>query len=295
MADGRPCQDRSLYIACREFALAAVADGAGSASLSQHGAAAVLELIAPYLRSTRTSWKDSRGVVVGLLSACRSELNRVASCLGCGVGDLTTTLSFVAASPRQVLAGRIGDGVIVGRRQDEMLVLAAAGEHEGEFHNETVFVTSSEAEKHMWSQVFPAKEFGGFALMSDGAAESLHRRSDGFVAPVVEKALRLLDDHSAEDVSGVIEERLMPELLSRTQDDCSLALMGNVPIGAGELLCSSRRIQRRVLGVGNDRGLRNRLAVLKTVQMSVGEAVEATGLCASTIRLHRRALNDILV
>ena len=175
-----------------------------------------------------------------------------------------------------------------------MVVLAAAGEHEGEFHNETVFVTSSEAGRHMWSHVFPAKEFSGFALMSDGAAESLHRRSDGVVAPVLDRALSWLDEHSIDNVRGAIEERLMPALLSRTQDDCSLALMGNVPISAGEMLCRSRRFQRRVLGVGNDRGLRNRLAVLNTRQMSVDEAVEATELCASTVQHHRRALNNLM-
>ena len=294
IADGVPCQDQSLYIERRGIVLAAVADGAGSARLSERGAKSVLKVASSYFCSRARSWADSKSVVVGLLSACQRELGVVASELGCSVEDLATTLVFVAASPMQVLAGRVGDGVIVGRRGNEMVILAAAGEHEGEFHNETVFVTSPGVEALVWSAVFPRKEFDGFALMSDGAAESLHRRSDGAVAPAVKNALAWLERHSADDVRVAVEENLMPVLLLRTHDDCSLALMGNVPIEESELECLPNEIQKQILGVGNDLGLRNRLAVLKSKDLAINEAAEATGLHASTVQQHRRTLSDIM-
>ena len=293
-ATGGVCQDSSVCVVDGQFALVAIADGAGFSPRSQEGSKAVIEIVEPYLRS-RTPWLNPDEVTHGLLAECRVELGRVALNIGCDVQDLATTLSFVAISSTHILAGRVGDGVIVAVRDEKPAVLSEPTESEGEFLNETVFVTSPAAEQHMWFDVFEAGEFSSVVLMSDGAAESLHRRGDGFVAPVVEKALRLFDGGCTLEVRNAIDERLMPMLVDRTQDDCSLALLRNVPMSLDEVRCQSASFQKRLLGVGNNRGLVNRLEVLRTLGMDVCEAAAVTGLSNRTIRRHRRALGGSVV
>lgn len=112
----------------------------------------------------------------------------------------------------------------------------------GEFANETVFVTS----KHAISETRILRGLVGdrigFAVLSDGAAESLVMRQARAVAPAVSTMLSWFDGRVCTDVAGAVRNTLRTRLTKRTPDDCSLGLLS----------CSARPVSARTVSRGTE-------------------------------------------
>lgn len=190
--------------------LVAVADGAGSCRLSRVGArvatdAAILGMQAGIDRYQHRTDEDNpedvlRDVIAKGCEAAQTAVYTEAGRRGIPVRDLSSTLLLLAHSPSAgyLLAGQIGDGLIMAVQQDQSLqVLGEAGK--GVFSGETVFlpgIAASAWPRHAW--VYPIAAAPEMVLvMTDGIADDLipYQRQ----APTLIKGIRgLLGDPKAD-------------------------------------------------------------------------------------------------
>lgn len=291
-AQDLPCQDRSLIWLGVGGAGIVVSDGAGSARRSDHGAEIVVKVTSGVLREQET-WNDHIAVRDRIVAACREEMVKRAKELECAVSELAATVAFVAVADDEVFSGNLGDGVIVAFRGGKAEVLIAP--ERGEFANETVFVTSSDARERLRIVRRPIEDYDGFAVMSDGAGESLYHRRTGSAAPALVRVFSWFEESGSRKVCDAFGEQVMPLLVDRTQDDCTLAVLRRVCVCENEMSGKAEAVQMEFLGTGNRLGLRNRLAVLDGYRQGLDDDAvsSATGLSRGTVRGHRRAVDDV--
>lgn len=290
---GLPCQDASDVSWHKGTATIVVSDGAGSARFSEYGSSGAVTVATQVLQET-APWTDPTDVQERILTACRVELSKRADEFGCPIDELAATLAFVAVAKDVFIAGNIGDGVVSAFCGDTSEVLLEPAR--GEFANETVFLTSSWASKHLRILKKPQDNYDGFSVMSDGAADSLYQRRCGSLSPMLTRVLSWFDEHTSKDIHNAIQDKAMPLLTSRSSDDCSLAILRRVRVSTDDLAAKNTAFQMEFLGSKNKRGLRNRLAVLDLCRHSDQESTvsEATVLSKSTVRRHRRALDELI-
>lgn len=291
---GKPCQDAASVSLEGDVAAIVISDGAGSAQHSEHGAAIAVKTATQILRET-VPWTAPEALKEQVLTMCRAEMTKRAQELGCPLGELAATLAFVAATRDVCIAGNLGDGIVAALRNDTSEVLI--GQERGEFANETVFLTSSRANAHLRVIKKPADAYDGFAVMSDGAAESLYQRHKDVLAPALIRLFSWFEENTSTSIRDALQKSVMPLLTERTPDDCSLAVLRRVRVTVSALSEKTAPFQMEITGSKNTRGLRNRLKVLECCQkgMQTPHAIsEATDLAEGTVRRHRRALESIL-
>lgn len=166
--------------------LVAVADGAGSCRLSRVGArvatdAAITGMQAGIDRFQHITAEDNpedalRAIITQGCEAAQMAVYTEAGRRGIPVRDLSSTLLLLAHGPaaEYLLAGQIGDGLIMAVQHDQTLqVLGEAGK--GVYSGETVFLTGIAAhawQRHAW--VYPITEAPDMVLvMTDGIADDL--------------------------------------------------------------------------------------------------------------------------
>jgi serine/threonine protein phosphatase PrpC len=95
----------------------------------------------------------------------------------------------------------------------------------GEFINETYFVTSSSYKTRF--RIFKGEldQICGFILMSDGTCESLFDKKNRKVAPILLTLLNWLDNFPIEEVNIALTENFEKVIKRKTTDDCSIGLM----------------------------------------------------------------------
>lgn len=255
---GTPCQDWALSDCCGEGDwVIALADGAGAARFSRYGARFVTEeaarialkyfdeafaqgdemvfagRFASTLRRLLVEYSE-RGI--SLEDADRGRLGcsdkiREES-IPCSLYELSSTLLLVAVRRRRYIALHIGDGVIGIERQTSggvRTIKALSLPENGEFSNETVFVTSSKAERSM--RLYKGRvdsalgNITGFILMSDGPEASLYHKRSRTLAPACKKLLSACRDLSCQIAEERLDSTLRNVIAKRTSDDCSLALL----------------------------------------------------------------------
>jgi hypothetical protein len=203
----------------------ALADGAGSAPHSEIGAKRAVEKTLTLLCSEFAKIIEltppicAKRIVDGVLRSLRLAARKN----GWKMEDLATTLLFVATDRERFICGQVGDGRIAQFGANFAETVFAPSK--GEFFNETVFITSSNAVEMMRIAQGRTAELRGFAIMSDGAEESLFNRQNQKFAPALERMLGWLDTHSIRKVNKAIHENLTEVLRLRTRDDVSLGLL----------------------------------------------------------------------
>jgi len=151
---GQPCQDaHSWHVLPGGILVAAVADGAGSAPLSEIGArtAADAAVQATSLSITALGitalpkFEEQQGkkLLSSALEAARTAVEQAAAKENHPVADLASTLILVVAGPDFAAAAQVGDGAAVIEDNQEQ-ILALTKPQRGEFVNETNFLTSAE-------------------------------------------------------------------------------------------------------------------------------------------------------
>ena len=222
---GLPCQDKVFSLAAKGVQTAALADGAGSARLSHFGAELVAEEACRLLTERFEDLyrqDDGAGVKQEIIEYLREKLAARAEELEAGLEDLASTLLFVAVSEERFILGHLGDGVI-GYLKEGALKVASHPEN-GEFANETVFVTSSLALQSLRLMKGELGEIQGFVLMSDGTEAGLYDKRMKELAPVLKKVMGLMSMARQEDVQRMLQQSMEEVIRQRTQDDCSLVI-----------------------------------------------------------------------
>jgi hypothetical protein len=227
----QPCQDSHVSRQLPGGALViAVADGAGSAPLSQIGSARaavaavdwVTELMSGDWPTTEADW---RALLTAALETAHESVHNLAHKRKVTPRDLATTLILTIATPKMVVTAQVGDGAAVVMTEHEEFA-ALTFPQRGEFVNETVFFTSPD--------YLAAVQFGfwhgdvaGVAAFSDGLQFLALRMPDGqphsaFFLPLLRMLGRADDHHRAEaQLRGFLQS---DRITQRADDDLTLVL-----------------------------------------------------------------------
>ena len=223
---GAPCQDKVECLTKDGVVVMALSDGAGSAKLSHYGAESAVSAACRLLAARFDEWfagEDASVVRRSLVEGVLSDLRKTAQRLDCKESDLACTLLAVAVKEGRFLAAHIGDGVIgyeTGGR-----ILLASGPDNGEYANETFFVTSPAALSRMRLIRGETDGIGGFVLMSDGTGSSLYDRRGQVLSQGILRMMRMTGACSREAAERMLRDAFDRIILTRTADDCSLSLL----------------------------------------------------------------------
>lgn len=184
-----PCQD-AVQATLKPRAILILCDGAGSASVSDIGAnALVLQLVRfsqtlePLLKTTLdvAATPDTKLLVrlyirhaIGILQDCAHTHRR-------SIKDFRSTLNLVIVGTQHSLWIKIGDGEIIQENIYQSYDQASiqtqyqclGGHHKGEFANQTQFIDDQLTLDDVQYGLLDSQTTTGLALMSDGAAEKL--------------------------------------------------------------------------------------------------------------------------
>lgn len=224
--NGVPCQDKTARRVEGKVHVIALADGAGSARLSHYGAERVVERVAAFVADRFYELiedEDGAAVKQKILSVALRTLENEATVQECELRDLASTLLLAAADDERFLLAHLGDGVI-GYLSEKGLKAASTPDN-GEFANETIFVTSKGALNQMRIFKGTLGSICGFILMSDGSEQSLYHKRDKTLAEGARRLMHRTCLIAEEVLTPQLEQAIESVLLENTQDDCSLAIM----------------------------------------------------------------------
>lgn len=228
--DGKPGQDRFKYEARHGIQVLCLADGAGSASHSEHGAQTVVsagcDFVLDSLGPGQTTVKDLDGST--LLEHLLDKVRSAAVRLDCDPKDLASTFLCVALTEESFFAVQIGDGVIGAERDGELEVVTSPDN--GEFANVTTFVTSRDAAASLQVVHGDLEGYSGFVLMSDGTADSLFNFERRLLARACKSLFRIVADAPTYAVANPAYKKDLKRIMDLqiregTDDDCSIGLL----------------------------------------------------------------------
>lgn len=210
---GRDCQDYAAGFVDRErkIGVAVLADGAGSYTHSAAGAKAAAEAVLTYFREHDTL--TDRLAFVRRINAAVAAVDPVGS-------DVGTTLLFAAVTADGFVAGHIGDGVILSRRDGQFSVLSYP--ENGEYVWETYLLPCEENSRHF--RFYEGTDAADFLLASDGVAPLLYDE-EGRGCPACEKLYQWSGQMTREEFRRTLEEHFGGVFAKYSDDDKSLAIL----------------------------------------------------------------------
>ncbi|WP_195892095.1 PP2C family serine/threonine-protein phosphatase [Bacillus niameyensis] len=221
-----PVQDK-IYYKRGEVTVMALADGAGSASLSHYGAERVTETICALLYDCFDDIFEMNEVEEAqhmVMDTVLNELHQLAESHQEPVKAFASTLLAVAVKGNNVLILHLGDGEIGTIKHGKRMNLSSA--ENGEYANATIFTTSQHAWRHL--RLFKSRDvssFSSFFLMSDGTAASLYSKERNYFSPFISKLAEQSSIHKEQVLNGLLEESFENLVKQKTQDDCALVMM----------------------------------------------------------------------
>jgi serine/threonine protein phosphatase PrpC len=218
-AVGHGCDDYCVAIAKHNtYAVAALADGAGSAANGGEGARLAIDTV------TRAACDGQRGAQELCLQAAE-VLRFHANSIGASPASLSTTLLVavleISRSGCVLNVAHVGDGAIVA--VDGNHAWTASGPDRGEFANETVFLTSAALETRLRSSCLSLSKDAGVLLMSDGPMECLYDKRTGKPADACKTIVDWGRRNTPRRFTRAVQRSLVDVIGKRTHDDCSLA------------------------------------------------------------------------
>ena len=167
--------------------------------------------------------EDAEAVRQEMLSVLRHELTEEAEKHRCNIHDLACTLLLAAVSENRFLLAHIGDGVI-GYLDGDTLKVASVPDN-GEFANETTFVTSDKAAETMRLFKGELRDKAAFVLMSDGTEHSLYHKPSRALADILTDVIQRACLIRADVLQRQLADTFASVVCPRTQDDCSIAIL----------------------------------------------------------------------
>lgn len=229
---GQLCQDAHHWEKLPDGTLvAAVADGAGSATLGKVGAIVAAQTAVETIRSknpTLESPEDEQGwqlLLTNALIAARAAVEAEAVACNKTARDLATTLIIVLATPKLIAAAQIGDGVaVVDDGKGNIIALTAP--QRGEYINETTFLVSPNAldtaQIILWRGTAT-----NIAMLSDGLQLLALEINEGtphipFFSPLFNFMAAVKNEAEAKE--QLVAFLRSPRITDRTDDDLTLLL-----------------------------------------------------------------------
>jgi hypothetical protein len=219
-AKGEPCQDAHFVsVTDDHWLIAAVCDGAGSASRSGEGSVLLCRKVVNHLASAvpviARAGDDSFSEIVRpeieqSVMGFRRELHDLCDRDGCTFADFHSTLVGVIAGRTNGVFFHIGDGAGIATSSDDFSKSVISPPENGEYAIETFFATEEDWVDHLRLTPF-GPEHDLIALMSDGVTPfALSPGGIGPYPPFFEPLSRFLVERPRGD-----GERALVELLNR--------------------------------------------------------------------------------
>jgi hypothetical protein len=233
-----PCQDAHKWAqAAGDILVIAVADGAGSAPMSETGAWIAVET------AVETACKAIGGVTDpgnlpdaewdGLLrravEMAKESLTAEADRRSVPANSMATTLVLVVAGTQFVASVQIGDGSVIGVTTEGAMISLLKPSWT-EYLNETVFLTSAEGLPSARPTIWRG-QLGDLAVLSDGLQMTALRMPSGdphpgFFTPLFQFLKQQPNPATARE--ELIAFLSSPRLRERTDDDVTLVLATRV-------------------------------------------------------------------
>lgn len=227
-----PCQDAHNWkLLSNQIIIMAVADGAGSAKLSDLGSKlavnTAIEVLEQQLNEStidpeKIPWQE---YLTQTLKAAQIAIETEASRQNAEIRDFATTLILMIAAPEWVAVAQVGDGAAVVEDQQGTL-LGLTIPTSGEYLNETVFLVSPNAvetaQLNLWSG-----QPKYLAVFSDGLQMLALKMPEGkpyhpFFSPLFKFVETATDETDAKE--QLISFLRSPRVTNRTDDDLTLIL-----------------------------------------------------------------------
>ena len=226
LSSGTPCQDKVFHHIHGDVAVIALADGAGSASLSHFGAERIVSDASCYIGEKFhdiVENNDAAGLKKDFLQTLLDSLHQLGNELNCSLQDMASTLLLAASDGQKYFLAHVGDGVI-GYVKDSEIKVASSPDN-GEFANSTVFVTSSEALTSMKFFRGNLNNISSFILMSDGAENSFYNKATKTLMPVLVDIVHRCAVFPEDTTRNQLQNSMDTVIRRKTADDCSLIMM----------------------------------------------------------------------
>lgn len=228
-AEGTPCQDcHAISLAMDGWLVAAISDGAGSAPRSAEGARAVCDGVVSHIvahlsllgSDTSGAIEETAGrlLVAEAVESVRASLIEISS--KSSIAEFHATLVGVIAGPSGGLFFHIGDGAACATDAQNLTPTIMSLPENGEYANETFFVTQSDWHGHLRLKSFNG-QFNLIALMSDGVTPfALGPGAEQPHAPFFHPISRYLAGHTQEEGEKALAATLARDAVrSITGDD----------------------------------------------------------------------------
>ena len=234
---GLPCQDSLSYRVAEGILIAAVADGAGSANMSDVGSALAAETSVRTAQRLLRELHDHtphplhetclKRVVTDAVEDVRRELHDESQRRDVDVRQLATTLLLAVHTRNSLAAAQIGDGAMVVSDGPDAYATFITPQR-GEYANQTNFLTSADAMSKL--DVRTERLEGGparLAMFTDGLQNLVLRAADDsphapFFNPVFAWMLSQPDPSDTDRKLAAFLES--PRVTNRADDDLTLLL-----------------------------------------------------------------------
>jgi Protein phosphatase 2C len=235
LEQGAAGQDASHYTVTGDVLVAIVCDGAGSVPEGRTGshfiACSLAEQLSSTLHAGSLSGLPSEGsapleaAIQSAVEAVRTRLADLAASRQLALHDFSCTLVGCVVSPGGGCFFQIGDGFAIAQGAAGDSVLSQP--ENGEFADETYFVTDEDWKNHLRLTPLPAPERGCvIGLLSDGTAPfAVNRERSGFFRPFIDPIAAFLREATAPNGDAALQNLLQsPRACEISLDDKTLLL-----------------------------------------------------------------------
>lgn len=225
------CQDAVFGKSLNGVSCIALSDGAGSRRLSGTGARRTVQIVVNLVLENfdqifdQVSQGDINAPKTQIVRSIKEELSTDHFARRGDLEEYACTLIFAAAKENRLLLGHLGDGMAFSIENGNGEV--ASWPENGEFANETFFVTANDAVERLRLSTEVLEAPRSILLASDGAAVSLLKRADSTVAPAVAKLCEWTTSRARKEMNAVLKANLEGMFRDKTTDDCSIAIMAD--------------------------------------------------------------------
>lgn len=232
------CQDSVTTKTYGPIVCSCVSDGAGSSILSELGSKALTEGMCDYFCRSfcslyETATRDIEYFKSIILGKAEIILRAVQKTNQCELHDLSATLIIFASDGKKAVWFHVGDGVIISKNNEEFAVISAPVN--GEYSNETVFVTSRYAMELSKAGFFSLEKRNqySFLLMTDGPEVFFYSRKNNSVIsrPIISYIEQIISTNKKAGQGDRLLQYLLHERCRKySADDLSISFLFRISV-----------------------------------------------------------------
>lgn len=207
-----PCQDKTNFTKNKDYACVALADGAGSRRFSHFGAELTVNTVCDYFdKHDSISTRE-------LCTQIRNNLSESDYVFD----DLASTLLFVFVKNNKAIIGHLGDGIIIGVKNNCAEILSYP--ENGEDKNITYFTTDANILEHFRVKEMSISDISEmtFILASDGGETLLYNSKTNTIAKAATTMASWLSIGDEYEINEALINNIGSVAKKYTSDDVSI-------------------------------------------------------------------------